>query len=98
MGNIISVENVNFQYENERMILKNVSLSIARGELFTLLGPNGAGKSTLLNCIAGLLVPNDGKILLDGQCVHKISPPELARKIAYVPQTLSCGYGVLVRD
>ncbi len=47
--------------------VEDVSFSVGAGEVFGLLGPNGAGKSTTMNMIAGLLAPDSGSILLDGQ-------------------------------
>jgi NitT/TauT family transport system ATP-binding protein len=52
-------------------------LEINRGEFVCIVGPSGAGKSTLLRCIAGLLSPSSGAVLLDGQPVHE-PPPKLA--------------------
>lgn len=49
--------------------VRDVSLSIARGELHAVIGPNGAGKSTLVNLLSGALTPTAGRILLDGQDV-----------------------------
>ncbi|HEY2096478.1 MAG TPA: ATP-binding cassette domain-containing protein, partial [Pseudonocardia sp.] len=45
----------------------DVSLSVARGEIVAVLGPNGAGKSTLLGVLAGLLRPDEGRVVLDGR-------------------------------
>lgn len=59
-------------------VLRGVSLSIARGERVALMGPSGAGKSSLLYCIAGLLQPQDGAVLVDGSDIAKFSEPELA--------------------
>src|SRR5687768_7836430 len=47
----------------------NISLIIRRGEIHTLLGENGAGKSTLLNLLSGMIQPDAGQILIDGQAV-----------------------------
>jgi ABC-2 type transport system ATP-binding protein len=49
-----------------RTVLHDVSLSVARGELFALLGPNGAGKTTLLKLLATLAIPDRGRIVIDG--------------------------------
>jgi NitT/TauT family transport system ATP-binding protein len=60
-----------------RPVLGGISLQVNRGEFVCIVGPSGAGKSTLLRCIAGLLAPTSGSILLDRQPVHE-PPPKLA--------------------
>ncbi len=65
--------------------VNDVSISIEVGEFFTLLGPSGCGKTTLLRMIAGFDVPDDGRIVLDGQDMIGI-PPE-ARNIHTVFQS-----------
>ena len=52
--------------------LDHVSLSIRKGEFFSLLGPSGCGKTTLLRLVAGLDVPNEGAIFIDGIDMHEI--------------------------
>jgi putrescine transport system ATP-binding protein len=54
--------------------LDRVDLSIWRGEFFALLGGSGSGKSTLLRCLAGLIEPDAGRILLDGQDMAQVPP------------------------
>src|SRR5581483_6482030 len=56
--------------------LRNVTLTVQRGEFVALLGPSGCGKSTALNCIAGLLQPTDGEIWLDEQRIDEIGPED----------------------
>ena len=58
------------------LAVNDVSLDIYRGELFSLLGPSGCGKSTLLRMLAGLEIPTEGKILIDGQDMTKVPPYE----------------------
>jgi len=58
-------------------VLEGISLRVSRGEFVCIVGPSGAGKSTFLRCIAGLLPPSSGSILLDAQPVHH-PPPKLA--------------------
>ncbi len=52
---------------NEKIALHDINLKLEPGEFVTVIGGNGAGKSTLLNCIAGVHIPEEGTILLDGQ-------------------------------
>jgi len=66
-------------------VVRNVSLSVERGELVGLIGPNGAGKSTLLKALLGLS-PCNGEIRLAGQDAHRLSARERAQLIAYLPQ------------
>jgi len=60
-------------------ILKNISLTIARGEAVGLTGPSGSGKSTLLMAMAGLERPNSGTIAIDGEDLSRLSEDALAR-------------------
>jgi branched-chain amino acid transport system ATP-binding protein len=67
--------------------LKGVSLTLSPGELVTLIGANGAGKSTLLKSIAGLLPPDAGEILFEGQRLNGKPPHQVAALgIVYVPE------------
>lgn len=93
---LIAVDDVTYSYFHEP-VLRNVTFSIASGEIVSLLGPNGSGKTTLLKLLLGLYQPQSGQVLLDGRPVSAIAPRQLARWIAYVPQVhrLSFGYRVL---
>ena len=95
---VIEVRDASFHYHVGFPIFEHVSFSVARGQVMTLLGPNGAGKSTLLNCIAGLAAPTSGQILIGGTDVSQMSPKQIARKLAYVPQTIKPTYGYSVRE
>jgi iron complex transport system ATP-binding protein len=68
-----------------RIVLRDVSLSLASGHLVALVGPNGAGKTTLLRALAGL-VPSDGAIHVGGDALPSLSLRERARRFAYLPQ------------
>ncbi len=65
---IIKVENVNFHYnsDDDRDVLKNVSLTVSEGETVAIVGRNGSGKSTLARLLNGLLLPSSGKIEING--------------------------------
>ena len=65
-----------------RVVLAGVDLDLAPGRALGLLGPNGSGKSTLLRCIAGLLRPRAGQVLVDGRESCELPPAERAR-VAY---------------
>lgn len=70
----------------DRPVLKNVEFSLAYGEAVAIIGLNGSGKSTLLKCLVGLLRPNDGDILLDGESIASLSVAKICRRVAYLPQ------------
>lgn len=57
----------------DKLILRNVSLSLSKGEILAVVGPNGAGKSTFFKCTVGLMQPSGGEIILDGKPVKKKS-------------------------
>lgn len=65
-------------------VLKNVSLDFPAGEVITLIGPNGSGKTTLIKSILGLVVPDSGKIELNGQNI--LTGWEYRSNIGYMPQ------------
>ena len=68
-------------------ILKDVSFEIGPSRLVTIVGPNGSGKSTLIKCIDRILAPGKGSILIDRKEVTKMDRMEIARNLAYVPQS-----------
>ena len=69
-----------------RTIGREVSFSLAAGEVVCVLGPNGGGKTTLFRTLLGLLPPHDGSISLDGHALETLSRREIARRVGYVPQ------------
>lgn len=71
---------------HRREVLSGLSFEIAHGETVALLGPNGSGKSTLLKTLVKSLAPISGSVEIDGIGGNDISFPELARRVAFVPQ------------
>lgn len=78
-------------------VVQGVTLRIARGETLALLGPNGCGKTTLLKALCAIHPAHSGSIHVDGDDLGRLSAPERARRIAYVPQQhrLVFAYSVL---
>ena len=77
--------------ENERVALKNVSLTILEGQFVTVVGPNGAGKSTLLKVILGEVQPTSGLYMIDGKTMNYMKPHKLAEFIGRVYQDPNTG-------
>ena len=75
---IIEAKEVWFRYEKEgKDIVKDLSLTVQKGELYCILGGNGTGKSTTMKLLSGICKPYRGKILLDGRDIRKISDKQL---------------------
>lgn len=85
---LVVFEDVSFRYDEEYpLILKDVNLTINRGDLIAVLGPNGAGKSTLVKHAIGLLKPTSGRVLVQGEDTRKMSVAQIARVLGYVFQS-----------
>ena len=82
----IKIELLSFSY-GEHEVLKNISFEANFGEFWSILGANGVGKSTLFRCILGLLTPSQGRRSIGGMDAAKMTASELAREIAYIPQS-----------
>lgn len=93
----LCVERLSFSYKKEQ-VLDNVTFAQQGSSLLCLLGPNGVGKSTLFRCILGLLPGYTGEIVIDGKNARTLPPRELARHIAFVPQSHAPVFGYSVMD
>tara|TARA_B100000780_G_scaffold172639_1_gene120897 strand:+ start:81 stop:857 length:777 start_codon:yes stop_codon:yes gene_type:complete len=84
---LIKLERISLSY-GKRRILEDINFSVNKGEILGMLGPNGVGKSTLFNLIIGLIKPDFGSIIIDGENVLDYPISERAKKfkIGYVPQ------------
>lgn len=83
----------------KKVVVRGISLHVEPGEIVGLLGPNGAGKTTTFSMLVGLLRPNEGEVLLDGENVTRYKMYQRARKgIGYLPQELSIFRRLTVED
>ena len=83
---------------NNRSILKDVSLSIERGEILSVIGPNGAGKSTLLKSLAGDIKPSEGEISYDRKNIDEINIQERAFTRSVMSQLQAIAFDFSVKE
>lgn len=102
---MLELKNISLSVEDEftgngqKEILRDVSLTIETGKLVVVTGPNGGGKSTMAKMIAGILKPNQGQILLDGEDVTDLDITQRAtRGISFAFQQPVRFKGITVRD
>lgn len=82
----INFQNIIFSYPGSNLnAIDDVSIDVNPGELVVFVGPSGCGKSTLLKTVAGLIIPNSGHLLIDGNDSLKLAPEK--RRIGWVPQS-----------
>ena len=94
----LSVRGLRKSYR-KRMVIRDVSLTLNRGEVVALLGPNGSGKTTTFYAIAGLIGSDGGQVLLEGQDISRLPMYRRARLgIGYLPQEMSVFRGLNVED
>lgn len=96
--NGLHVEHLSKSYK-KRPVLRDVSISINRGEAVALLGPNGAGKTTCFHIITGLISPDSGYVMIDGQDITQAPMYKRSRYgIGYLPQESSIFRGLTVEE
>lgn len=98
-GNVgLRVANLRKSYR-KRLVIRDVSLHLGRGEVVALLGPNGSGKTTCFYSIAGLVTAEGGTVSVDGQDVTALPMYRRAKLgIGYLPQEMSIFRGMSVED
>jgi len=85
METAIDVKNIAYDI-NGKNILRNVSLTVRKGEYVSIVGPNGAGKTTLLKVMAKILPKNSGNVFVNALPLGSYSQKKLAKILSYVPQ------------
>ena len=94
----LSIRNLRKSYR-KRLVIRDVSMELARGEVVALLGPNGSGKTTCFYSIAGLVTPEGGHVVIDGREVTSLPMYRRAKLgIGYLPQEVSIFRGLNVED
>ena len=97
-GSGLRVRGLRKSYRN-RPVIRDVSMDLDRGEVVALLGPNGSGKTTCFYCIAGLVPPDAGQVLIDGRDATSLPMFRRARMgIGYLPQEMSIFRGLTVEQ
>lgn len=84
----IELKNINFGYSENKIVLKNIDLSIQKGEKIAFIGPSGSGKSTLVDIIIGLYRPNIGQLLVDNSIIDELNIKDWRKKVGYIPQSV----------
>lgn len=83
----IAAEHLDAAYPtSDGLVLQDLSLTVAEGEIVALVGPNGSGKSTLLRALGRILKPKGGAVLLEGRALASLPTREVALKLALLPQ------------
>ena len=85
---MMEVKHLSFCYKGGDAVLKDVSFQAEPGQFLAILGNNGVGKSTLLKCLNHILKPDDGQVLLFGEDLVKMSTREVAKRVAFVSQSV----------
>lgn len=83
---MLRIENLTKRF-GDIVAVNGISFEVAKGETFGFLGPNGAGKTTTLNVLVGLLLPDGGRVTIDGE--YNPALPDVRRKIGCAPQALA---------
>ena len=86
---MIEAKGISFHYKNCPVVLQDVSFEVPDGSFTAILGNNGAGKSTLLKCMNGILKPDGGSLLLDGEDLLATPHRQVAQRVSFVAQTVA---------
>lgn len=94
---ILTVNQIGLGYQHKK-IIEELDISFIKGNISVIIGPNGCGKSTLLKGISRLLKKETGSIILDGINMDELSTKEIAKKLAFLPQSATAPEDATVRD
>jgi iron complex transport system ATP-binding protein len=94
---MILINNLSCGYGGERVI-EGVNLKVQEGEIVSIIGPNGVGKTTFFKTILGLIPALEGDIFFDKHAMTDYTIKDLAKQVAYIPQTLVTSFDFTVFD
>lgn len=94
----LQATDVSFAYADGPPVVRGVSVRVARGRVTGIIGPNGSGKSTLLRLLAGIARPSGGAVAFGGTSITGLSPRSRAKRLAYLPQSVTPLFGLTVED
>lgn len=96
--NDIELKNLSFQYDEDSKILKNINLSMKRGDSVAIVGENGAGKTTLIKVLAGLYKPTAGEIYVNGENLNDFSSESIYKRTSILFQDYFMLPGTLLEN
>ena len=94
---LLTAERLRLGY-GDATVVHDLDLTVPEGRVTAIVGPNGCGKSTLLRGLSRLLRPQDGRVLLDGQDLHRLPTKQVARSLALLPQNPVVPEGITVGE
>lgn len=94
----LAADAVTLSYGDGAAVVRDLTLEVPDGQITCIVGPNACGKSTLLRCLARLLRPDAGAVLLDGAAIHRIGTKAVARQLGLLPQGPTTPEGLRVED
>lgn len=97
MNTLLKVKNLSGGY-NKKIIIKDISFAIQRGDFLGIIGPNGSGKSTLLRLMSRVLIPQKGNIVFEDKDISEMKLKEFCRQTAFVPQDTLINFSFSVEE
>lgn len=94
----LEAEHLTLAYDHHSVIVDDLSVQIPAGRVTVIVGANACGKSTLLRGMARLLSPRSGRVLLDGEDLHRLSTRQIATELGILPQSPTAPEGITVAD
>lgn len=98
VSGLVEYRDVNFGYESDKLVLKNINLTAKKGEVIALVGSSGAGKSTLVNLLLRFYDVSSGAVLIDNIDIQNTTIKSLRKQIAIVPQDTNIFSGTIAEN